>query len=81
MSSVHVQHQAIELKIISENTCRVRIEPGIFARARSFALKILHVNGENTADALWRNALDLNRPIACRYKQSALNSPARKYAP
>lgn len=52
-----------------EDASRIRINPGIFARARSFALNILRANGEqNIADALWRNALDLNRPITYRYK-------------
>lgn len=52
-----------------EDASRIRINPGIFARARSFALNILRANGEkNIADALWRNALDLNRPLAYRYK-------------
>ncbi len=52
-----------------EDASRIRINPGIFARARSFALNILRVNGgKNIADALWRNALNLNRPLAYRYK-------------
>ena len=52
-----------------EDASRIRINPGIFARARSFALNILRANGEqNIADALWRNALDFNRPMAYRYK-------------
>jgi len=52
-----------------EDASRIRINPGIFARARSFALNILRANGEkNIADALWRNALDLNRTLAYRYK-------------
>ncbi len=46
-----------------EDASRIRINPGIFARARSFALNILRANGEkNIADALWRNGLELNRP-------------------
>ncbi len=52
-----------------EDASRIRTNPGIFARARSFALNILRANGEqNIADALWRNALDLNRVLAYRYK-------------
>jgi predicted transposase YbfD/YdcC len=52
-----------------EDASRIRANPGIFARARSFALNILRVNGEqNIADALWRNALDFNRPLKYRYK-------------
>ena len=52
-----------------EDASRIRTNPGIFARARSFALNILRANREeNIADALWRNALDFNRPIAYRFK-------------
>jgi hypothetical protein len=43
----------------------VQLAPG---RARSFALNILRANGEkNIADALCRNALNLNRPLAYRF--------------
>jgi predicted transposase YbfD/YdcC len=53
---------------LMEDACRIRCNPGIFARARSFALNILRLNGEcNIADALWQNALDFNRPLAYRY--------------
>ncbi len=52
-----------------EDASRIRTNPGIFARARSFALNILRYNGEkNIADALWRNALDLNRSLTYRYE-------------
>ncbi len=52
-----------------EDASRIRINPGIFARVRSFALNILRANGEkNIADALWRNGLDLKRPMAYRFK-------------
>ncbi len=51
-----------------EDACRIRANPGIFARARSFALNILRANGENNiADALWRNALDINRVLDYRF--------------
>lgn len=54
---------------MQEDASRIRANPGIFARARSFALNILRANGENNiADALWCNALDLNRVIGYRFK-------------
>ncbi|MCP4933756.1 MAG: transposase, partial [bacterium] len=54
---------------MAEDASRIRTNPDIFARARSFALNILRANGEqNIADALWRNALDFNRPLKYRYK-------------
>ncbi len=50
-----------------EDASRSRINPGIFARVRSFALNILRANAEkNIAQALWQNALDFNRP--CEYR-------------
>ena len=52
-----------------EDASRIRTNPGIFARARSFALNILRANGEeNIANAIWCNALDLNRVLEYRYK-------------
>lgn len=42
-----------------EDASRIRTNPGIFARMRSFALNILRANREqNIADALWQNALN-----------------------
>jgi len=60
-----------------EDKSRIRTNPGIMARARSFALNILRHNGvPNVAKALWAGALDLD--IVLNYKGlcSALNSPA-----
>lgn len=52
-----------------EDASRIRTNPGIFARARSFALNILRANGENNiADALWCNALDIKRVLEYRFK-------------
>jgi len=54
---------------MQEDASRIRVNPGIFARARSFALNILRANGENNiADALWCNALDINRVLQYRCK-------------
>lgn len=51
-----------------EDASRIRINAGIFARTRSFALNILRANGEtNIAEALWNNVLDFNRLLAYRY--------------
>ena len=52
-----------------EDASRIRINPGIFARTRSFALNILRANDENNiAEALWRNVLDFNRIMKYRFK-------------
>ena len=52
-----------------EDASRIRTNPGIFARARSFALNIMRTNNEgNIADALWCNALDIKRVLAYRFK-------------
>ena len=51
-----------------EDRCRIRDNPGIIARARSFALNILRTNGvTNVAQALWNGALSLDHILA--YKE------------
>jgi len=51
-----------------EDASRIRKNPGIFARARSFALNILRANGEdNISRALWDNVLDIERPLKYRF--------------
>ncbi len=51
-----------------EDACRIRKNPGILARIRSFSLNIMRANNEeNIADALWRNALSLDRVMEYRY--------------
>ena len=50
-----------------EDRSRIRDNPGIMARARSFSLNILrHNRVTNIAQALWNGALDLN--IILQYK-------------
>lgn len=47
---------------LGEDRSRVRHNPGLFARLRSFALNILRSNGvTNIAEALYDNALNLDR--------------------
>jgi predicted transposase YbfD/YdcC len=51
-----------------EDRSRIRDNPGIMARARSFALNIMRKNGiTNVAEALWSSALSLNHILA--YKE------------
>jgi hypothetical protein len=48
-----------------ENKNRIRNNPGIIARARSFALNIMRKNGiANVAQALWNGALSLDHIMA-----------------
>ena len=48
-----------------EDRSRIRENPGIMARARSFALNILRKNGiTNVAQALWNGALSLDHILA-----------------
>ena len=48
-----------------EDASRVRKSPTILSVLRSFALNILRFNGvKNVADALWRNAMNLNRALS-----------------
>ncbi len=52
-----------------EDMSRIRVNPGIFARARSLALNILRANGEtNITEAIWRNTLNFNRVLEYRFK-------------
>jgi predicted transposase YbfD/YdcC len=47
-----------------EDQSRIRSNPGIFARIRSYALNILRANGvQNVKDALWKNAISLDRTL------------------
>ena len=51
-----------------EDKSRIRDNPGIMARARSFALNILRKNHvTNVAKALWNGALSLDHILA--YKE------------
>ena len=50
---------------MQEDASRVRKSPIILSILRSFALNILRFNKvNNVADALWRNAMNLNRVLA-----------------
>jgi predicted transposase YbfD/YdcC len=65
------QHWAIENRLhhvldtsMAEDASRIRRNPGVFACLRHLALNLLRSNGErNIAQALWRNALSLNRVL------------------
>ena len=47
-----------------EDQSRIRSNPGVFARLRSYALNILRANGvQNIKDALWKNAINLDRTL------------------
>ena len=52
-----------------EDACRIRTNPGIFARARRSALNILRANHENNiANARQYNALDIKRVPQYHFK-------------
>ena len=52
-------------RILGEDASRIRRQPGIFARLRSFALNILRANGvANVSEAIYTNALSFNRLLA-----------------
>ena len=52
-------------RILREDDSRIRRQPGIFARLRSFALNILRANGVgNVSEAIYTNALSLDRLLA-----------------
>jgi predicted transposase YbfD/YdcC len=52
-------------RTLGEDASRIRRQPGIFARLRSFALNILRANGvTNVSEAIYTNALSLDRLLA-----------------
>ena len=52
-------------RVLREDDSRIRREPGVFARLRSFALNILRANGvTNVSEAVYTNALSLDRLLA-----------------
>jgi predicted transposase YbfD/YdcC len=63
------QHWAIENRLhhvldtsMAEDASRIRRNPGVFACLRHFGINLLRSNGErNISQALWRNALSLDR--------------------
>ena len=57
--------------VLREDDSRIRRQPGIFARLRSFALNILRANGiANVSEAIYTNALSLDRLLAYGYTRS-----------
>jgi predicted transposase YbfD/YdcC len=52
-------------RILGEDASRIRCQPGIFARIRSFALNILRAHGvANVSEAIYTNALSFDRLLA-----------------
>jgi predicted transposase YbfD/YdcC len=52
-------------RTLGEDASRIRRQPGIFARLRSFALNILRAHGvTNVSEAIYTNALSLDRLLA-----------------
>jgi predicted transposase YbfD/YdcC len=52
-------------RTLGEDASRIRRQPGIFARLRSFALNILRAHGvSNVSEAIYANALSLDRLLA-----------------
>ena len=52
-------------RVLREDDSRIRRQPGVFARLRSFALNVLRANGvTNVSEAIYVNALSLDRLLA-----------------
>jgi predicted transposase YbfD/YdcC len=59
-------------RILGEDASRIRRQPGIFVRIRSFALNVLRAHGvANVSEAIYTNALSLDRLLA--YGRPKLN--------
>jgi hypothetical protein len=58
-------------RVLREDDSRIRRKPGVFARLRSFALNVLRANGvTNVSEAVYVNALSLDRPLAYGLRRS-----------
>jgi len=74
MAKIIQEHWGVENKnnyvrdvTLKEDASRIRNNPGIFARLRSFALNILRINGiENIQEALDFNGYDFNTMLDYR---------------
>ena len=63
-------------RTLGEDASRIRRKPGIVARLRSFALNILRAHGvTNVSEALYTNALSLDRLLNYGLPKSYLISP------
>ena len=63
--SIENRSHSVRDVFCGEDQSRIRVNPSIMARARSFALNILRKNAvTNVAHALWNNALSLDRILA-----------------
>ena len=52
-------------RVLGEDASRIRRQPGILARVRSFALNILRAGGvTNVSEAIYTNTLSLDRLLA-----------------
>jgi hypothetical protein len=58
-------------RILGEDKSRIRRQPGIVARIRSFALNILRAHGvANVSEAIYTNAPSLDRLLAYGHPKS-----------
>ena len=59
------QSHHVRDRILGEDASRIRCQPGIFARIRSFALNILRTHGvANASEAIYSNALSFDCLLA-----------------
>ena len=59
---------------MAEDASRIRVNPGVFARLRSFGLNILRANAaQNIAEACWKNAMSIDRILNHKYITSNQN--------
>jgi predicted transposase YbfD/YdcC len=66
---VENRNHNIRDRAMQENACRIRTNPGIFARTHRFAPNILRANRKNNiANAPWGNTLDIKRVLKYRFR-------------
>ena len=66
--SIENSNNYIRDVVLKEDQSRIRVNPGIMSRIRSFALNILRVNKSNNFKrTIHKNAMDLNRVLNLNY--------------
>jgi hypothetical protein len=69
--SIENRDHHVRDRTLGEDASRIRRQPGIVARLRSFALNILRGQGvTNVSEAIYTNALSLDRLLACGLQKS-----------
>lgn len=66
--SIENSNNYIKDVVLKEDSSRIRINPGIMSRLRSFALNVLRANKvTNIKRTIFKNSMDLNRVLSLKW--------------